>query len=231
LLTDQEEGAELTNADIAFLKSTPLAPSSSAGDIEQQWNAYTVGSDKITSQIGSERFAEVATQAASVGAGLIDNKTVPVVGNIARIARPVLRFANFLTTPQASTRPTTYVIGAVILAASLLALQCASTSASTALWLIVATVWVAVSIAGLVLKNWGRVVAGLVLLGATIGLGVAGRHLHNSTLLVIGAGTAFLAAVAGTFACHLVRKRRRPLPGTVELPDLAPSASSAPRSA
>ena len=65
---------------------------------------------------------------------------------------------------------------------------------------IAAGIWVSVIIASLVHRHIKRIVGALILLGATIGSGLASHHWNRQSLIVLGAGFATLAAVAGALA-------------------------------
>ncbi len=216
LKLDGEQGATLTPADELVLKSPDLGANPPADDIERVWNACAVGSDTLGEQVGSDRFAQIATQAAAVGVGLIETQKLPVVNKIAALLRPALRFAHFLTTPQASDRSNTFVIGAVMLAASFLALVCAATSSSVIYMATAGALWLGVVIAGVLLRHWSRVLGALVFLAATIGLGLASRHWHNPALLVLGAGMAVIASFVAMYACHIDRPRPKPAPRSAQ---------------
>ena len=94
-----------------------------------------------------------------------------------------------------------------------------------AFWGVVAlVVWLPIVVVGIMLRNWARLIGAVVLLLATVGLGLAGDHWDRVDLVILGAGVGVVAAFVGTFACS--RRPPPPLPAMPRRGVLTPASSA-----
>ena len=95
-----------------------------------------------------------------------------------------------------------YAIGAIVFAATLVLLLATVTSVSFFLIGVSAAPWAGVALTGLLLRRGSRVAGALLLLAATLAAGIVGDHLERVPLVLLGAGLAFIGALAAVYACH-----------------------------
>ena len=186
-------------------------------NIAAAWNGCQLTECLFPSgEFGSDQLAQTATDTAAVAAGIFQGARLPQpVKTIVVPLRRALQFASFLASPASTSKTSQLVVGLVALIGTLAALAWASSVG--AFWGVVAlVVWLGIAVVGIMLRNWARLIGAVVLLLATVGLGLAGDHWDRVDLVILGAGVGVVAAFVGTFACS-----RRPPPPLPAMPSAA----------
>ncbi len=183
-------------------------------NIAAAWNGCQLTECLFPSgEFGSDQLAQTATDTAAVAAGIFQGARLPQpVKTIVVPLRRALQFASFLASPASTSKTSQLIVGLVALIGTLAALAWASSVG--AFWGVVAlVVWLPIVVVGIMLRNWARLIGAVVLLLATVGLGLAGDHWDRVDLVILGAGVGVVAAFVGTFACS-----RRPPPPLPAMP-------------
>ena len=170
---------------------------------------------QLSHQLGSDRVAQLATQAGAVGVEMVEG---PVPWSVVRRGLSVLswsfRLANFAVSPASASRSSgVLIVLATMLASFGLAIVTAG-AVFTPIAYAAGVVWGAVLLGEILVKQWRLAIGTLILLGIGLGTIAAGRHWRHVLLELLGTFVVSLAALLAGFT----GRSRMPVSGSMSEP-------------